>query len=445
MHNRALIFLTTSLTLLGILFFAVPQVAVADAPDSVNYQGVLTDAGGNPVADANYTVTLRIYDVAVGGVAIWSETKIVATNGGLFNTILGSIIPLPTSVFDGPNRFLGTTVSPDPEMTPRTAIVTVPYSHRVSTVDGATGGTIDGNVDIEGDLTALDGVAPAFEVDVSGSQIRTFGSDGLEQTRIWGVGFGELLLNDNTGNNQTVRLTATTNSGGQLHLNTETGAGSISLLGGASGDASVVFPADAVNSVEIINEAGVANRIQAGSLLLSGAGTDVLIRTITVPADGYVIAFATGYLEFSHIDDGFSLASIGIVATGGTLATSPYVDAQVSGNAPGGTYRFPYAITGAFAVNAGANQYTVVGDDESAGSGSVGAGATQLTLLYVPTAYGVFTSNSTESGNDPLESRTDELVKAGQFNSNRIAAELADLRAKLDAIQGQVEQQGDVE
>jgi hypothetical protein len=442
---RAVFSRSRILIVLCSLLCLAPASASAVGPDSVNYQGILTDAGGNPVADANYTVTLKIYDVAVGGVALWSETKIVATSDGLFNTILGSIIPLPTSVFDGPNRFLGTTVSPDPEMTPRTAIVTVPYSHRVSTVDGATGGTIDGNVDVIGDLTAYDAGDPAFEVDVSGSQLSTFGSDGLEQTRIWGVGFGELLLNDNTGNNQTVRLSATTNSGGQLHLNTETGAGSISLLGGASGDASVVFPTDAVNSVEIINEAGVANRIQAGSLLLSGAGTDVLIRTITVPADGYVIAFATGYLDFGHNNDGFSLATIGIVPTGGTLATAPHVDAEVSGNAPAGTYRFPFAITGAFAVNAGANQYTVVGDDESAGSAFVSAAATQLTLLYVPTAYGVFTSNSIETGNDPLESSEEELVKAGTFTANRLAAELSDLRTRLDAIQSQVENQGEIE
>lgn len=445
MKLRAVCFRSRILVVLCSMLGLLPTSAFAVGPDSVNYQGILTDAGGNPVADGNYSITLSIYDVAVGGAALWSESKMVATIDGLFNTLLGSVNPLPTSVFDGPNRFLGTTVSPDPEMTPRTAIVTVPYSHRVSTVDGAAGGSITGGVDVEGDLTALNGVDPAFEVDVSGSQIRTFGSDGLEQIRLWGVGFGELLLYDNTDNNQTVRLSATTNSGGELHLRDQLGSANIVLDGGASGDASAVLPGDAVNATEILDEPGVANRIQVGSLLLSGAGTDVLIRTITVPADGYVIAFATGYLDIGHSADGFSLATIGIVPTGGTLATAPHVDAQVSGNAPAGTYRFPFAITGAFAVNAGANQFTVLGDDASAGSAFVSAAATQLTLLYVPTAYGLFTSNATESSNDPMESRDDELVKAGLFNGSRIAAELADLRAKLDALQSQVDQNGQSE
>lgn len=117
----------------------------ADVPDSISYQGVLNTSAGLPVADGNYTVTISIYDAAVAGTTQWTETKTVSTVEGLFTTFLGSVIALPSSVFSGPNRWLGITVASDPEMTPRTAIVAVPYAYRIETVDGATPGAISGN------------------------------------------------------------------------------------------------------------------------------------------------------------------------------------------------------------------------------------------------------------------------------------------------------------
>lgn len=518
MHNRVQLFLTTSLTLLGILFLAAPQVVLADVPDLINYQGVLTDASGNPVADGNYSVTLSIYSSAIGGVALWSETKNVTTTNGLYNTRLGSVTPLSSSVFSGTNRFLGTTVSPDPEMIPRTEITTVPYAYRIATVDGAAGGSITGDVDVSsnsvgnalsvtqsgggrgglfqianganteaavqgthvgpgaggsffsdgggpgirasatggtaaelegrvntyGDITAFDGVDPAFEVDVTASQISTFGSDGLEQIRLWGVGFGELLLNDNTGNNQTAKLSATSNSGGQLTLGDATGVTEIFLNGGGSGDASVQLPVDAINSDEIVDEPGIANRIQGAAVFLtSGLDSAILVRTITAPVDGYVIAFATAYVDFGHAMGSFSGITFGVVPPGGTLGSAPTVSGQISGNAPGGSYRMPISVTAAFDVSAGANQFSL--EVDNFGGNILSVANSQLTLLYVPTAYGLVTSNEANGADDEPDTRESELSKSTQFDSQRIETELAALREKLDALQSQVEENGQVE
>ena len=49
---------------------------------------------------------------------------------------------------------------------------------------------------------------PAISLIVNGSQISTYGSDGEEQIRLWGAGYGEILLNDNAGNDQTVSISA---------------------------------------------------------------------------------------------------------------------------------------------------------------------------------------------------------------------------------------------
>lgn len=123
---------------------------VAAVPSLINYQGRLTNADGTPVSNGNYSVVFTIYDAASGGSSKWTETRSVATSSGLFAILLGSVNPISDSVFRGTSRFLGTRIGADPEMTPRTAIVTVPNAFRVGTVDGASGGNISGMVTISG-------------------------------------------------------------------------------------------------------------------------------------------------------------------------------------------------------------------------------------------------------------------------------------------------------
>ncbi len=136
----------------GILLFFVVQ-AWADVPKLINFQGRLTDGSGTPVKDSTYAVLFTIYDDATGGTNLWSETQSVATKAGTFNVNLGSSTALPDTIFDDTTRYLAMKVGTDPEMTPRQRIVSMAYGYRVRTVDGATGGTISGDVDIQSDLT----------------------------------------------------------------------------------------------------------------------------------------------------------------------------------------------------------------------------------------------------------------------------------------------------
>jgi hypothetical protein len=121
---------------------------LAATPTAVNYQGRLTNGSGSPVPDGNYTVVFTIYDAASGGTGRWSESQSVTTSSGLFSVMLGSGSPITDSVFSGTTRYLGIRVGTDPELAPRTRLVTVPYAYRVATVDGASGGSITGNLGI---------------------------------------------------------------------------------------------------------------------------------------------------------------------------------------------------------------------------------------------------------------------------------------------------------
>jgi hypothetical protein len=80
----------------------------------------------------------------------WTESATVQTAGGLFTHLLGSIVPLPDTLFAHYDslylqvRYEGQFISP------RTPIVSAGYALRVNSVDGAKGGAITGLLELEG-------------------------------------------------------------------------------------------------------------------------------------------------------------------------------------------------------------------------------------------------------------------------------------------------------
>jgi hypothetical protein len=119
------------LVTLSLVFIMVP--ASAGVPGTMNYQGRLADAAGNPVADNSYNVVFRIYDES--STQLWEETHQITTSDGLFSVQLGSQgSPLTSDVFDHTECWLGITVGADPEITPRTQLNTVPYAFKSGSV-----------------------------------------------------------------------------------------------------------------------------------------------------------------------------------------------------------------------------------------------------------------------------------------------------------------------
>lgn len=131
-------------------------VASAAVPSRINIQGRLTDAADNPLPPGDKTLTFKVYDDPVAGTEIWpalaGETQIVQTDdAGLWNAEIGAVIPLADNVFSDTARWLEITVDDgvNPPVTmPRIRLATAPYAHRVSTIDGSTGGVIRGEVTI---------------------------------------------------------------------------------------------------------------------------------------------------------------------------------------------------------------------------------------------------------------------------------------------------------
>lgn len=135
-------------TIIMVVSVVLTALAVADVPTVINYQGRLTDKSGDPVVDGDYEMRFSIYNAAVDGELLWSEAQELKVIDGLFAVALGSREPIVDSVFEYPVCYLSIMVMGDEEILPRTMLVTVPWAFRVSTVDGASGGTITSKLSI---------------------------------------------------------------------------------------------------------------------------------------------------------------------------------------------------------------------------------------------------------------------------------------------------------
>lgn len=71
------------------------SVAGTSLPLKMSYQGVLTNSGGNPVADGSYNLTIDLYDSLTNGTSQWSEAHAGASvSHGTFSVTLGETTPL---------------------------------------------------------------------------------------------------------------------------------------------------------------------------------------------------------------------------------------------------------------------------------------------------------------------------------------------------------------
>jgi hypothetical protein len=88
----------------------------------------LHDASDAPVVGA-LSMQFRLYDVASGGVALWSETKVVQVIGGRFRVELGDENALAEEWFNR-QLWIGIRIGADVELQPRSRLSAAPYAMR---------------------------------------------------------------------------------------------------------------------------------------------------------------------------------------------------------------------------------------------------------------------------------------------------------------------------
>ncbi len=139
----------------GIIVSLWGSFPFASVPQIINYQGKLTSASGGCLSDTVQMI-FSIYPDSSSSTASWSETLTqVTVKEGVFSVLLGSVKPIPDSIFNGSIRYLGLKVESDPEMTPRKPMVSVGYAYKSLEADTADyarafSGTVDNADKVDG-------------------------------------------------------------------------------------------------------------------------------------------------------------------------------------------------------------------------------------------------------------------------------------------------------
>jgi len=124
----------TCLTILLFLILICSGYLAAQAPETMIYQGRITDIAGDPITDSN-TVVFSIYANRVEGFPLWTEVLIVVPDvAGVFTIELGTKTPLTSDIFNGEKRYLALKVGLDPEMSPRQLLTSGPYTINTSDI-----------------------------------------------------------------------------------------------------------------------------------------------------------------------------------------------------------------------------------------------------------------------------------------------------------------------
>jgi hypothetical protein len=93
-------------------------------PRKISYQGLITKSDGRPTLDGSYEVLFKVYSIAEGGEAIWSENQQVTVTNGIISTVLGITNPF-TAIPE--EAYLELTVEGS-TLTPRQLLTSVFYS-----------------------------------------------------------------------------------------------------------------------------------------------------------------------------------------------------------------------------------------------------------------------------------------------------------------------------
>lgn len=155
---------STSIAVIAACIICLTSTVIAQ-PRQFSYQAEIRSSSGTLIADGEYQVTVRIYESAFGGTALYSEAHNVSTERGIINIHIGSAVALPSSLPLERELYLGLTIGTDAELQPRTKILSVPtamYAARAGEASrmavNATGvitslNELSGSVRIVGDST----------------------------------------------------------------------------------------------------------------------------------------------------------------------------------------------------------------------------------------------------------------------------------------------------
>lgn len=295
---------------LRVLFFitAVSSAVCVHAqiPQTLNYQGQLRTATGQPVT-ATVGMTFCLYDTQTGGTSLWCEThSSVNVDNGSFNVLLGSVKSLNDLPFDT-QYYLGIKVSGDTEMTPRLALSSAPSAFKAEattagisrTVDCANGDSINAALASRASTIIIKGICTEDVVIANRDGVTLKADTSTGPHGITGANASGVAININNSHNLLIQgLTIDGNA---------TGGTGILLLGDSkvriegstvenSGVTGITVLSD--SSLELTGQTTIKNNGAAG-VYVSSTG-EILIGEFGAASGDVVISGNEGAISIDH-------------------------------------------------------------------------------------------------------------------------------------------------
>jgi hypothetical protein len=165
-------------TFIAAILTLASATVFSEVPHLINYQATIEGPEG-PV-NGLFTITFRIYPDSTGTDVLWEEVHSdTPVEEGLVYAVLGGGTPIPHTLFEGGERWMGIAIDGDPEISPRMRITATPWSLRAAVADSAV--TAGGGAGLTLPYTGTYGTSGAvFSVVNSGDGVGIYAESGVD-------------------------------------------------------------------------------------------------------------------------------------------------------------------------------------------------------------------------------------------------------------------------
>jgi hypothetical protein len=212
-------------------------------------------------------------------------------------------------------------------------------------------------------------------------------------------------------------------------------ADTVQVPGGLNVVGTVVLPNDAIASAEISDEPGLASSFEGViGTVLSTSVQSLILSSINVPSSGYVLVLGGAQATATHVNGTQSSVTFGVSNFQTIFPSSQDVQISHPASAASGTYNSAVSVHHVFPVaSAGMHNFFLLAQETS---GQWTASEFELTLLFVPTQYGIVDRPENTPGIVSVQAAG---VEPRLTSTNGTGESRGAQRKEIDALRGQVE------